>query len=254
LIIDPEKKLGSIIANEINLREITAFFASLADTGAILVDVGAGARPYEPLYRDKLRRCISFDVDYSPHATGNWTFKARAEYIPLKSGLCDVVLCTEVLEHTRDPRKTVKEMSRICKIGGNVLLSTPFLIGIHEAPHDYFRFTEFGLRELFSKNGLGIVRIRRRGEILGVMISLLVTVQLKFWHLIATAVRTRTFTSLINPFVFLFVYLPQKIYLLFEDKMVSSHHPIPRTWLEKFSHYNLGYVVVAKKESVPKFE
>jgi len=37
------------------------------------------------------------------------------------------------------------------KPGGKIILSTPFVFGIHDAPHDYFRYTKYGLRHLFKK-------------------------------------------------------------------------------------------------------
>ena len=46
------------------------------------------------------------------------------------------------------------------KPGGALVLSTPFLFEIHEAPRDYFRFTEHGLR--FLLRGFGSCQIARR--------------------------------------------------------------------------------------------
>ena len=45
-------------------------------------------------------------------------------------------------------------MSRILKPGGKILLSVPFFYKIHEAPYDYYRYTEFALKHLATKNGL----------------------------------------------------------------------------------------------------
>jgi hypothetical protein len=41
------------------------------------------------------------------------------------------------------------------------LYTIPFLYPIHESPHDYTRFTEFGLRHLFRD--FGTVEIHSRG-------------------------------------------------------------------------------------------
>jgi SAM-dependent methyltransferase len=62
----------------------------------------------------------------------------------------DIVLCTEVLEHTLQPFMAVEEISRILKPGGIALVSTPFNFRIHGPLPDCWRFTEHGLRALFK--------------------------------------------------------------------------------------------------------
>ncbi len=62
----------------------------------------------------------------------------------------DIVVCTEVLEHTLQPFNAVAEIRRILKKGGLALVSTPFDFRIHGPLPDCWRFTEHGLRELFK--------------------------------------------------------------------------------------------------------
>ena len=59
------------------------------------------------------------------------------------------VVCMEVLEHVQNPFAAVAEIGRVLKPGGKVIGSTPFMLGIHDPPHDYFRYTQFGLAHLF---------------------------------------------------------------------------------------------------------
>ena len=70
--------------------------------------------------------------------------------IPRQDQSVDVVICTEVLEHCRDPRTAVSELHRLLRPGGVCVLSTRFIHPYHPDPHDYFRFTSCGLTELFS--------------------------------------------------------------------------------------------------------
>lgn len=63
----------------------------------------------------------------------------------------DIVICTEVLEHTLQPFKAVDEIFRIVKNNGNVFISVPYNFRIHGPLPDCWRFTEHGLRALFSK-------------------------------------------------------------------------------------------------------
>lgn len=66
----------------------------------------------------------------------------------------DVVLAEQVLEHVVDPVRALRNMAALCRPGGLVVVTTPFLIKKHEIPKDYWRFTEDGLRLLLGRVGL----------------------------------------------------------------------------------------------------
>ena len=46
------------------------------------------------------------------------------------------------------------------KPGGHLLLSAPHIWGLHEIPHDYFRFTCYGLQHLAERAGLEVLEVR----------------------------------------------------------------------------------------------
>jgi SAM-dependent methyltransferase len=81
------------------------------------------------------------------------------------------VLCTEVLEHLPEPQKAVDEIFRVLKPGGTLLLTTRFLFPIHDAPHDYFRFTKYGLRYLLR--GFEILKLEEETDSVGTLAVLL---------------------------------------------------------------------------------
>lgn len=62
----------------------------------------------------------------------------------------NLVCIFEVLEHTTNPLKAVNNIYKIINKGDFVLASVPFIFHIHDEPHDYFRFTKFGLKLLFK--------------------------------------------------------------------------------------------------------
>jgi SAM-dependent methyltransferase len=91
-------------------------------------------------------------LDINPNSTA--TFIAdicddNSEIIP--SNHFDLIICTEVLEHTLNPFKAVDELYRILKPGGSCYITTPFDLRIHGPLPDCWRFTEHGLRELFKR-------------------------------------------------------------------------------------------------------
>lgn len=60
------------------------------------------------------------------------------------------VLCIDTLEHVRYPFAAAREMARVLKPDGLLVVATCFCFPIHKQPEDYWRFTTDGLRELFA--------------------------------------------------------------------------------------------------------
>lgn len=62
----------------------------------------------------------------------------------------DIIICTEVLEHTLQPFDAVDEIERLLKPKGVCIVTTPCNFRIHGPLPDCWRFTEHGLRALFK--------------------------------------------------------------------------------------------------------
>jgi ubiquinone/menaquinone biosynthesis C-methylase UbiE len=60
-----------------------------------------------------------------------------------------VVLSLELLEHVPEPMAVLRELARILKPGGTVMVSVPSTVPRHD-DHDYWRFTAQGLEQLGS--------------------------------------------------------------------------------------------------------
>jgi SAM-dependent methyltransferase len=130
----------------------------LRDTAAVLT-VGAGGEIGDLLARLGVRG-TSIDIDPARRPD----HVAAAEDLGLfASASFDAVLCFEVLEHVLSPTAAIAEFRRVLRPGGLVVGSTPFLLGIHDAPHDYQRFTQHGLERLLS--AFEVIDLRPRNRV-----------------------------------------------------------------------------------------
>ena len=133
------KRTSKALSQKLTRITLERFVQSHASQGLTL-DLGAQNGPYGAYFPNRIA------VDIRP---GNGVrLLSDAQSLGVASGSLDVVLCTEVLEHLPEPQRAIDEMFRVLKPGGTLLLTTRFLFPIHDAPHDYFRFTKYGLRYL----------------------------------------------------------------------------------------------------------
>lgn len=126
---------------KITRKNLDAFLAHHASSERVL-DIGAGGSGYGKFFPNRL------SVDIDPLRKPDIVADAHA--LPFKDNEFSTVLCTEVLEHVRDPKTVLSEIYRVLKPGGVIILTTRFVYPLHDTPHDYWRFTKYGLAELFK--------------------------------------------------------------------------------------------------------
>lgn len=116
--------------------------------GARLLDVAPqdhkGAKPFLE------KGVVYHTLDIDPESRSTYTADLCSCESIVGCGSYDFVVCTEVLEHTRQPFDAVNSIHKILKEGGIAFVSTPFNFRIHGPLPDCWRFTEYGLRELFK--------------------------------------------------------------------------------------------------------
>ena len=157
-------------------RRLTAAIASETKRAhGLLLDVGCGLKPYEPLFRPFVRRYVG--LEYSPEAgyRGNTAdVCGDAAVIPFASRTVDTVLCTEVLEHVPDPDAVIREIARVLKPGGTVICTAPFVYPVH-GTYDFFRYSPGTIATLMRRHGLQVEHERPlsgTGLTLAIMLNL----------------------------------------------------------------------------------
>ncbi|RPI82371.1 MAG: class I SAM-dependent methyltransferase, partial [Nitrosopumilales archaeon] len=85
--------------------------------------------------------------------------------IPEPDESFDAVLCTEVLEHVPNPIDALKELHRLLKINGDLVLTTPFSSLTHYAPYYYHTgFSQYFYEYWLNKIGFRILEIGYNGN------------------------------------------------------------------------------------------
>jgi len=130
----------------------------------VCLDAGSGRAPYKDVLRARGVQVITIDVE---KRGGDLTHVADIQNMPvIASNSIDTVVCTEVLEHVPRPWDAMVEIARVLKPGGYLVLSVPHLSPIHEAPHDYYRYTQYGLQSLLETRGFDVLELKPVGGIL----------------------------------------------------------------------------------------
>lgn len=65
----------------------------------------------------------------------------------------EMITCFNTLEHIYNYQNVVRESYRILKPGGVFIGGTPFLVGYHPDPHDYWRYTDEAIEKMFTAAG-----------------------------------------------------------------------------------------------------
>ena len=113
-----------------------------------ILDLGAGRSPYQE-YINRVRYPNLISLDFAPFEGINVTADLNAA-LPFRGETFDVVILSNVLEHVIDPRSTLEESCRVLKQGGIVIGQTPFLMGLHDEPYDFYRYTAYSIKQLLT--------------------------------------------------------------------------------------------------------
>jgi SAM-dependent methyltransferase len=143
------------------LGQYVAVAAAFRALHGRVIDLGCGIMPYAELLPPAVTVYHGLDLtvrDSRPTLIGDVQSLGM-----LRDASYDSVVCLEVLEHVPDPAHALAEIARILRDDGILVLSVPHLSRLHEVPHDYYRYTEYGLRYLLDRSELDVRGLRVRG-------------------------------------------------------------------------------------------
>ena len=137
-----------------------------------LLDVGCGTKPYENICN--VDEYIGLEIDDEGNRQHNYAdvfYDGRT--IPFEDKEFDSILSNQVFEHVFNPNEFLREINRVAKIDGLFLITVPFVWDEHEQPHDYARYSSFGLKYILDENGFEIIQHRKSNNGLEVIFQLI---------------------------------------------------------------------------------
>jgi SAM-dependent methyltransferase len=126
------------------LDDLQPGLARLAEPGGVVLDVFCGSRPYDDLYAPGVR-IVGLDIDDRYGVADIVT----TEFLPCPDGRYDGVACIEAFHYVSDPAHGVRELRRVVKPGGRVVVAVP-LVWEYDRHIVEHRYTSGSLRQLFD--------------------------------------------------------------------------------------------------------
>lgn len=141
------------------LRSIRAQLLHESRRAAIL-DLGCGEGPYASLLQSLGTTVVGCDRRPRPPYPAICADVIR---LPFRDESFDMVFSTQVLEHVPDPKAMLESAWRVLRPGGVLLMTAPQMVALHEAPYDFFRYTQFGVHHLLSQARFRNIEINGMG-------------------------------------------------------------------------------------------
>ena len=159
----PRWRRRHILHFEVESEDAVAELARQLPDAARVLDAGSGEGQYA--HHFARQRYTGIDL-----AVGDifWDYSkldavADLTALPFPRGTFDAAIHIVTIEHLREPGRALKEISRALKPDGVLLIAAPLEWEVHQHPHDYFRYTHYGLLYLLEGAGMQVAELRPAG-------------------------------------------------------------------------------------------
>jgi SAM-dependent methyltransferase len=152
-----------ILHFESEIEDAVAEFARGLPAGARVLDAGSGEGQYREHFA-KQRYCgVDLAVGDAAWDYSRVDVLADLTALPFRAGAFDAAVHIVTIEHLKEPGLALAEMARTLTPGGSLLIAAPHEWEVHQAPHDFFRYTRYGLAYLLETRGFEVCEMRAAG-------------------------------------------------------------------------------------------
>jgi SAM-dependent methyltransferase len=130
-----------------------------------VLDVGCGNLPYRKLF-SQVDEYVALDRErrFPEDVRTDVVFEMGvAEKLPFGESCFDAILATQLIEHLPEPILFFGQARRVLKAGGTGIITFPLVNPLHELPYDYWRYTEYGVRDLCDRCDLSVESVEPMG-------------------------------------------------------------------------------------------
>ncbi|GGK12010.1 class I SAM-dependent methyltransferase [Parabacteroides faecis] len=134
-----------------------------------LADVGCGYVPMYEIYKEQTETQTCIDWANTLHKNEYLDMECDLNQpLNIENDKFDTIILSDVLEHIRKPEHLLRELYRITRLDGVLILGVPFYYWLHETPFDYFRYTKYGLKSMLEDSGYSLIEMNATGGVLDV--------------------------------------------------------------------------------------
>ena len=134
-----------------------------------MLDAGAGRLAFRDVLAPFAKHYVSADL---ADARSQLDVVCDLGEPPFRTGAFDTVFCIQVLEHTPQPRRVLQGLRRCSRTTARSWSRVPHIAYLHGEPHDYFRYTKYGLTSMLESTGFEVLAMQPIGGLLGFVATL----------------------------------------------------------------------------------
>lgn len=155
----PSPLLRYVYHFETSIEQAVCDFSAALPAGSQILDAGAGETQYKRFFSGHRYTAVDLAIGDASWNYSSIDALADLARLPFRDSSFDAALNIVTLEHLPNPAAALAEIARVLRPAAPLLLVAPHEWEVHQAPHDYFRYTRHGLEHLLSDAGFSHLEI-----------------------------------------------------------------------------------------------